>query len=216
MSTPITHEPIEPMPILVLDGGAARELLARRREMGGDRYDEVWEGTYVMNPMASVEHQRLVMRLTVALDEVVRGNGLGEVFPGTNVTDNKANWEHNYRCPDVVVVLAGGRAKSNGPAFVGGPDFLIEVRSPGDRSLEKLGFYAAIGVRELLVVDRDTKELELYALRGSALQSQGRSTPTAPETLISSVLPLSFRHSAGTGAPGISVHRTDSPGEWTI
>ena len=44
-----------------------------------------------------------------------------------------------------------------GPALVGGPDFLVEVASPGDRSLDKLAFYEGIGVRELLMVDRDSK-----------------------------------------------------------
>ena len=33
---------------------------------------------------------------------------------------------------------------------------------PGDESYEKFPFYAAVGVRELLVIDRDTKEPELY------------------------------------------------------
>ena len=76
------------MAVLVLDEWACETLLAQRRAMGGDRYDEVWEGTYVMNPMASVEHQRLVMGLPSALDIVVRGEGRGVVLPGANVAES--------------------------------------------------------------------------------------------------------------------------------
>ena len=32
-------------------------LLERRRQLGQDRYDEVWDGVYVMNPAPSYEHR---------------------------------------------------------------------------------------------------------------------------------------------------------------
>ena len=34
-------------------------LIRERRESGGDRYDEVWDGVYVMSPLADNEHQQL-------------------------------------------------------------------------------------------------------------------------------------------------------------
>lgn len=40
----------------------------------------------------------------------------------------------------------------------------------------KLDFYAGIEVRELLVVDRETKEVDLFALCGSKMETQGQST----------------------------------------
>ena len=33
-------------------------LIRERRECGGDRYDEVWDGVYVMSPLADNEHQQ--------------------------------------------------------------------------------------------------------------------------------------------------------------
>jgi len=203
------------MPVLVLDAGACQQLLAKRREMGGDRYDEVWEGVYVMSPLASIEHQRLVIELSFIFKEVVAGAGM--VLPGANVTDRHDDWERNYRCPDVVVVLSGGLAKDIGAALVGGPDFLVEVRSPGDKSLDKLGFYASLGVRELLVVDRDSKQLELFRLAGGELQTQGRSSASVPGTLQSAVLPLAFSFQGEGAKNQIVVSRTDrTPQRWII
>ena len=51
----------------------------------------------------------------------------------------------------------------------GPADFLVEIISPGDKSRDKLAFYAELGVRELLVVDRYPWSLELYRLGGNEL-----------------------------------------------
>lgn len=205
------------MAVLVLDESACETLLAQRRAMGGDRYDEVWEGTYVMNPLASVEHQRLVMGLARVLDEVVRGGRRGLVLPGANVAESADDWEQNYRCPDVVVVLSGGRAVDIGPALVGGPDFLVEIRSPQEKTVEKLTFYEKIGVRELLVVDRDSKALELFTLADGKLQLQGQSHTDAGRALSSAVLGLEFAAVVVDGEPSVRVLRTGADNaEWII
>lgn len=52
------------MSILVHDPLACQELLAQRRATGADLHDEVWEGTYVLNPLANSEHQEIVLGLT--------------------------------------------------------------------------------------------------------------------------------------------------------
>lgn len=62
-------------------------LLERRRQLGQDRYDEVWDGVYVMNPAPSYEHQRLAQQLAVLLDPLARAAGLEAVAGGeTSVT----------------------------------------------------------------------------------------------------------------------------------
>ncbi len=179
------------MPTLVLDTAVEDTILEHRRRCGGDRYDEVWDGVYVMSPLANLEHQRLVGRFSHILEVVVAEAGLGDVYPGANVTDRQDDWKSNFRCPDVVVVLneSSKRCQARGAALLGGPDFLIEVQSPGDATLDKLDFYGSIGVRELLVVDRDTKAIELFRLQRRALRSVGCS----PDSLKSRVIPLQFR-----------------------
>ena len=78
-------------------------------ESGADRYDEVWEGIYMMTPAPNLEHQKLVFRLADVLDSVIGKTGLGDVYPEVNVSDREDDWTQNFREPDVVVVLQGGR-----------------------------------------------------------------------------------------------------------
>ena len=47
----------------------------------------------------------------------------------------------------------------------------IEIRSPGDESYEKLSFFADLGVREVLVIDRDTKKPGVFRLVGRQYQA---------------------------------------------
>ncbi len=46
----------------------------------------------------------------------------------------------------------------------GGPDVVIEIHSPGDETYEKLDFYAKVGVREVWIIDRDSKQSEIFEL----------------------------------------------------
>src|SRR5215831_2995770 len=91
----------------------------------------------------------------------------GQVFPGANVSDRRVGWKRKFRGPDVVVVLSGSRAVDCKTHWMGGPDFLIEVQTPGDQTEEKIPFYSEIGVQELLIVHRDTRQLRLYRHNGT-------------------------------------------------
>ena len=183
------------MPVLVCDSSEAQALIKHRQETGGDRYDEVWDEVYVMSPLANPEHQHIIAQLVSILMVVVDDVGLGRVYLGANVTDRTDNWEKNYRCPDVVVVLKESEARCSdiGPALLGGPDFLIEVRSPDDKTFEKLDFYASIGVRELLIIDRDTKAIRSYQLQAGRLIEMSAKDGC----FISHVVNLSFRPQPG-------------------
>jgi len=41
---------------------------------------------------------------------------------------------------------------------------VVEIRSPGDETDEKMPFYAKLGVPEVWVIDRDSKAPELHVL----------------------------------------------------
>ncbi len=142
------------MATFISDPELEKKLRAAREAMGSDRYDEVWEGVYMMAPMPDDEHQELVALLTSILVEVVRWPGLGEVRPGVNVSNQREDWKQDYRAPHVAVFLKEGHAENLGTHWFGGPDLAIEIVSPDDRSREKIDFYSGIGVRELLVIDR--------------------------------------------------------------
>jgi Uma2 family endonuclease len=181
------------MPTLVMDPHIEEELLEQRRAWGGDKFDEVWDGVYVMAPMANTEHQSIVNGLATAITNALVEIAGAQVFPGINVSDQRVNWEQNYRCPDVAVVLPGSRAEDCGPFHFGGPDFVAEIISKYDRSRDKFEFYARVGVREMLLVDRNPWQLELYRLSGEEFKPVGVSNLTGQQSLTSEVLPLVFR-----------------------
>ena len=88
--------------------------------------------------------------------------------------------------------------------------------SKGDRARKKLGFYASVNVRGLLLVDRYPWAPELYRLVDGRLVLVGRSTIAEPAPLASEVLPLSFRLIAGDSRPAIEVRHTDGERHWTV
>ncbi len=144
------------------------------KKTGVDRYDEVWDGQYMMAPNASWDHQELASELHVILRMVAKELG-GYAHQGDNVTDREKNWKENFRIPDVLVVLPGSKAKKFSAGLIGGPDFVVEVLSPGDRSIDKLPFYAKVGSREVLHLDQATKELTLFRLIDGQMVDIGTS-----------------------------------------
>ena len=204
------------MVTIVNDADVSRDLIEERRAQGLDRWDEVWEGTYCIMTQPSDDHQDLVAGLTAMLYEVVQRSEQGKVRPGVNVSDRVDDWRENYRCPDVVVYLAENPAEDHGAFWYGGPDLAVEILRPGDQAREKRGFYARIGTRELLIVDRDPWSLELYRPTGGQLLLQGRSTLDTSDPLTSETVPLSFQLAAGGDRPHIRVHHMHDSREWTI
>jgi Uma2 family endonuclease len=203
------------MATVVMDRSFAERLRKERAAAGSDRWDEVWEGTYMMAPLPNIEHQELVgawvavLRAVVAVDQ-------GSVFPGTNVSDRVKGWEFNYRCPDVAVYLAGTKAKNCRTHWCGGPDFAVEIVSPDDMVRDKLPFYGKVALRELLIIDRDPWALELLRLSGKKLKTVEVSTGKKGRLLRSQVLPLSIRLTAGKLRPTIEVIRTTDGQSWNL
>jgi len=204
------------MAATILDQELEERLIEERRAAGADRFDEVWDGVYIMSPMPNVQHQMLVGKLNIAFGNAVDLAGLGETFPGVSVSDRKDDWTKNYRCPDVAVYLNGNTAENCDAFWYGGPDFAVEIVSPGDRTREKLDFYANVGTRELLIVDREPWALELYRLTEGRLRLVGKSTLESSEVLASDVVPLTFRLQPGTGRPTVDVRHADGRQQWMI
>ncbi|SRR6266545_406132 len=112
---------------LIRDAGLLAHLIEERKRKGIDLYDEVWEGMYVMPSMPNNAHQKLLDNLGDILTEVVKRDKLGDKCQGANVSDRRKGWDHNYRVPDMVVVMKNSRAIDCGTHFCGGPDFVVEI-----------------------------------------------------------------------------------------
>jgi Uma2 family endonuclease len=203
------------MTTLIADAGVAERLIAERRARGWDRKDEVWDGVYIIMPDPNVEHQFIVMQLGVAFSELIKPPAGGKVFPGLNLSDRTDDWKDNYRCPDVAVFLADNTAEVFEAHICGPADFLVEIVSPGDKSRDKLEFYAELGVRELLVIDRYPWSLELYRLSDGQLILTGRSTVEHGDALASTVLPVSFQLIPAQPRPEIRIMEVGGTRTWT-
>jgi Uma2 family endonuclease len=144
---------------------SAQEL-ERRRRTGKDVRDEMWQGVLHMAPAPTLEHQRIQDRLLLFLVPLLESRRAGILVSGINVFNEKAA-EDDYRIPDLTYVAAG-RENLLAPDGVrgGGPDAVLEIRSPGDETYEKSPFFSRLGVREVVVVDRDTKKPEVFRLAG--------------------------------------------------
>lgn len=204
------------MTIVVEDKDLERRLRRYRKRVGADRYDEVWDGVYVMAAMPNNEHQDLVCGLSSGLRIAIRETGRGHVYPGINVSDQRVRWKKNYRCPDIAVFLAENPAENRGTHWYGGPDLAIEIASPGDRSRLKLDFYAAVRTREVLILDRDPWRLELYRLVGDEMASIGASTIETGDELRTESVPFTWRIVAEPDRPHIALVWTESSQRWTM
>ena len=201
--------PTTPAEMAVADPEVAATLKADREAAGLDRWDEVWNGVYIIMPLPNNEHQELVLDFAAELRPEVKARG-GRIFPGCNVSDvdtradPETDWRTNYRCPDLAAFLPGNPAEDRGSHCYLGPDFAAEIVSRGDRGRQKLAFYAAAGVRELLILDREpTWRLELFRRDGDAPASVAVAGPGG-DPLRTEVVPAAWAVTAGP-PPGLSV-----------
>jgi Uma2 family endonuclease len=198
------------MAVLITDPDLASRLICERQRRDGDRFDEVWEGLYVIAPLPNDDHQDIQANFVAAIKEILGWDSPAKVRAGVNVSDRDADWTDNYRCPDVVVFLPGNPAINHGAHWQGGPDFLVEIVSKGDRSHEKLAFYASVGVREVLIVNRNPWTLELYSASGSPaiMQLVATATPADITELRSGVLPITLQLQPAVPRPRIQMALT--------
>jgi Uma2 family endonuclease len=204
------------MDTLILDPQQSQRLLAERHARGLDRFDEVWEGVYVMAPAPNDEHQDVGGGFTEVLRTIIDREGLGKARPGINLAGDPDDWQQDFRVPDLAVFLNDSPAVCHGAFWSGAPDFVVEIISPFDKTREKLDFYSRLGTRELLIVDRDPWRLELYRLQAGTLTKIQTVAPGDASLIQSAVLPLSLRLIANQPRPTIEIVASNSGRRWTI
>ena len=203
------------MATMVMPPDRFKAIIARRRRYDQDSHDEVWNGVYVMSPEADNSHQKLAFSIAKVIDAVCARKG-AVVLPSVNVSDRADDWTRNYRVPDVAVFMPGNPAENRETHFLGGPDFLVEVVSKYDRSRRKLDFYASIGVREVLLVNRAPWRLDMYRLKAGELELAATSHPDGEKAVESEVLGLSFRLIPAEPGPRIEATDLQNKNQWLI
>ncbi|MGL4422971.1 MAG: Uma2 family endonuclease, partial [Gemmataceae bacterium] len=188
--------------------------IAEYRARCDERREESWNGVTVMAPAPNDDHQDLQGGLTAVLRAVVAEQG--KVRPGVNISDRLEDWIRNYRVPDVVVYLNSNSAINHQSHWVGGPDFLVEILSPGEDAQAKFEFYAMVRTQDILVIERQPWVLELFVLTGAGYTSQGRTTVGKMQGFESSVLPLSFGLMPGDHRASVEVRHLLDGRTWSV
>jgi hypothetical protein len=142
--------------MLVVDPPTAGvgDVLEGRRRSGLDRLDEVWEGVYHMVPAPSHTHGAIESQLHRLLGPLAMAVGLTMVGQS-----NLGESEHDFRVPDSALHRPGAQGTWHPTAAL-----VVEIVSPGDESWEKLPFYAAHHVDEVLIVDPQERSVSWLAL----------------------------------------------------
>lgn len=197
---------------------APTPFLAERRRLGQDRWDEMWEGELHMVPPPHERHGRLELKLGVFFSTHWESLGLGRVYLETGVRRPGAptqsflgtEFPGDYRTPDLSLLLPERASRVQSGWIVGGPDVVIEIVSPGDESRAKLPFYREVGVRESILIDRDSCATEILELTAAGFEPV---RPDASGWIESKVLTTEFR--AVTNPPGLPLlhlRRVSDPG----
>jgi Uma2 family endonuclease len=143
---------------------AVEDWLARRRALGQDLYDEVWEGEYHVAPAPRRRHARVQAALLETLGPLARRAGLEATGP-CNI-----GRPDDFRVPDLACFREPEDLTWNPTAAI-----VAEVVSVGDESRLKSDFYLRAGVEEILIVDPHARTAEWFGRGDGAFRRTDRS-----------------------------------------
>jgi hypothetical protein len=146
-----------------------------RMRTGNDKWDEMWEGVLHMPPMPDLSHQDFQWELQTWL-QFHWGRPLGNRVHGEVNVASPGGWPDDFRIPDLVLLMPDCFPIVHNAYLDGAPTVVVEIRSPGDETMDKLPFYAGIGVPEVWVIDRDTKTPRIFILQAGLYEEQSSAT----------------------------------------
>lgn len=124
---------------------------------------ELIDGEMYMMAAPGTRHQRLVHFFDRVIGNYIQNkNGICEVFPAPFAVFLN-NDDKTYVEPDISVIC--DKSKLDDRGCNGAPDWVIEIVSPGSRSmdyLKKLFKYQTAGVKEYWIVDPMKKQVIVY------------------------------------------------------
>jgi Uma2 family endonuclease len=147
------------------------EVLEQRRRSSAGQWDEMWERVLHRAPMPHTEHQDLAGDLLVYLKLHWARPRKAKVYHEVNLAA-VGGWPDDYRIPDLVLLSRERFGINRGRYLEGAPDAVVEIHSPDDEAYEKLPFYRKLGVPEVWIIHRDTKEPEVFVLKSGRYRKQ--------------------------------------------
>jgi Uma2 family endonuclease len=172
---------------------ALPDVLSWRERRGLNKWDEMWDGVLHMPPMPNYDHQDLEGDLQTFLNVRWAKPIRAKVLHQMNLA-SIGGWPDDYRIPDLVLLMRSRLHINRGEYLEGAPDVVIEIESPGDETRQKFSFFAKLGAPEIWVIDRDTKEPEVYLLRSGRYRKQ---RPVSGGWVRSPATGLEMRRTAG-------------------
>ncbi len=133
---------------------------------------------YDMTPAPNTEHQRISMRLSIAIGKFLEGK-LCSVFSApfdVRLAEKSKTDEEtiNIVQPDILVICDQSKIDERG--IKGAPDWIIEITSPSTLKHDfgtKLLLYQEFGVREYWIADPSTKKINVYRLNNFGKYTPG-------------------------------------------
>ncbi len=157
---------------------------------------ELAYGEWKVADAPTPRHQSAVFAFGLSLDRFVRRSGLGRIYlsPVDVILDER---RHLVVQPDLVFIAESRRDLVRDRIW-GAPDLVLEVLSPrpriGDLD-QRLGWFAAYGVRECWLLHQDRRVLEVVPFMDGRIATSTAFIETAP--IRSAVLPDWERTLAG-------------------
>jgi Uma2 family endonuclease len=136
------------------------DLLQRRRALGQDLFDEVWEGDYHMGPAPHGRHGLVDFELVGILRPYAMRAGLRGSGP-CNIGK-----PDDYRVPDQTYFAGDAPPHTFHPTA----EIVVEIVSPGDESRLKNDFYFRMGVAEVVIVDPEHRTVEWFVRDSSSFR----------------------------------------------
>lgn len=130
----------------------------------GNRY-EIIEGTLYVVAAPTYDHQFSVSELLGELRGFVKARDLGVVL--TAPFDVRLPGTAEPVQPDVLFLRAGNKPQAGDKYYMGVPDLIVEVLSPGTSRLDqhvKFAAYEKVGVPEYWLADPKTRSIAVYTL----------------------------------------------------
>ena len=153
------------------------------------RRHEIIDGEHYVNPAPNIRHQIISMRLSLALGNVVYGEGLGHLYhPRTDVVLSNGEIVE----PDLFFVSNARMGIVKSLNVQGAPDLVIEILSSNREFDERLKFqgYERTGVLEYWIVDPFEDSVKIFRRAGDRFQRVEVGETLTTPLLPSLVLPL--------------------------
>ncbi|WP_059105324.1 Uma2 family endonuclease [Shouchella shacheensis] len=135
---------------------------------------EYLDGFVLMSPSPSVEHQRISMRLSATLYNLLKSSSC-EPFAApfdVELTSDDVEGLHIVM-PDLAVICNQENLTNN--KYKGVPELILEILSPSNQSHDlvyKLDLYMRYGVKEYWIINPLNRSVQLYVLNDERSYNQ--------------------------------------------